>query len=275
MDEGASEKERVAGVFDRASATYDQVGVEFFGTVAAELVRCTVPRPGESVLELGSGRGASVLPSARAVGPRGRVLATDLAPGMLAALRDLTSDLPWVEVREGDAEHPPAGPWDVVHAGLVLFFLPDLHGTLDRVRDVLAPRGRFGFTWFGESDDSWRGVTEQMQALLPGPTDRDGDEGESEPPGPFSSIDAMHVALADHGFREPTTTTIRVQVDFADAGQWWAWIWSAGLRALLERLEAHGVLDRARATVDPELERRAAEGTLSWWTDVRCTVTTR
>ncbi len=276
------EKARVAGVFDRASATYDQVGIDFFGTVAAELVRRTAPGPGESVLELGSGRGASALPAAHAVGPTGRVLATDLAPGMLASLEALAADLPWLEVRAGDAERPPPGPWDVVQAGLVLFFLPDLPGTLDRVREVLRPAGRFGFTWFGDSDDSWDDVTGRLQALAPAPSttapgvedEEDGEDGD-EQPGPFSSVDAMHAVLLDHGFTDPTTSTVRIRVDYADVEQWWAWIWSAGLRALLERLESRGLLDRARSEVDPELRRRAADGTLTWWTDVRCTVATR
>jgi ubiquinone/menaquinone biosynthesis C-methylase UbiE len=276
VDDGESEKARVVGIFDRASATYDQVGIEFFGTVAAELVRRTGPRAGESVLEIGSGRGASALPTARAVGPTGRVVATDLAPGMVAALREMSADMPWMEVREADAEHPPAGPWDVVHAGLVLFFLPDLHGTLDRIHEVLSPAGRFGFTWFGDSDDSWASLTQQMQAMVPAPPGAaPGVEDPEEDEGPFASVDAMDAVLADHGFHDPTTTTLRVRVDFADVDQWWAWIWSAGLRGLLERLDAHGVLEQARAGVDPELGRRTADGTLSWWTDVRCTVATR
>ena len=42
-------KESVAGVFDRAAATYDQTGVEFFGPVGRHLVDLTAPRPGERV----------------------------------------------------------------------------------------------------------------------------------------------------------------------------------------------------------------------------------
>ncbi len=78
-------KAGVAGVFDRAAATYDQVGVDFFRPIGRFLVSRTAPRPGERILDLGCGRGASALPAAEAVGPTGAVLATDLAPTMVEA----------------------------------------------------------------------------------------------------------------------------------------------------------------------------------------------
>ena len=76
-------KAGVAGVFDRAAATYDQVGVEFFQPIGRFLVSRTDPQPAERVLDVGCGRGASAIPAAEAVGPTGSVLATDLAPSMV------------------------------------------------------------------------------------------------------------------------------------------------------------------------------------------------
>ena len=85
----------------------------------------------------------------------------------------------------------------------------------------------------------------------------------------------MHAMLSASGFSDPTTSIQRVDVAFRDPAQWWDWIWSAGLRVLLERLHEHGVLEQAHELVDPVLEQRLAEGTLSWWADIRCTVAQR
>lgn len=262
-------KAGIAGVFDRAAETYDQVGLEFFGPVADALVARTAPTPGERVLDVGCGRGASALRAARRVGPGGAVHAVDLAPRMVEGLRAQSADLPWLIAEVGDAEHPPPGPWDVVQASLVLFFLPDLSGTLDRYRAALAPTGRLGFTWFGEGDDSLDEVMDSIADALP---------EDARPPrgvattGPFSSVTALEALLAEHGYHDVSTTQVRIALAFDDPDHWWAWTRSQGMRVFLEQHEALGTLDEVRARVTPMLEERARAGRLRWWTDVRVTL---
>ena len=160
-------KAGVAGVFDRASATYDQVGVDFFRPVGRFLVDRTEPRSGERVLDVGCGRGASALPAAEAVGSTGSVLATDLAPSMVEDVRGQSEAMPWLRAEVGDAEQPPDGPVDLIQASLVLFFLPNLDAALARYREVLAPGGRLGLTWFGERDKRWDAVFAALTDDLP------------------------------------------------------------------------------------------------------------
>lgn len=264
-------KAGIAGVFDRAAETYDQVGLEFFGPVAEALVERTAPQPGERVLDVGCGRGASALRAARAVGPGGRVHAIDLAPRMVEGLREQAGVLPWLTVELRDAEDPPPGPWDVVQASLVLFFLPGLGDALDRYSAALAPGGRLGLTWFGAADASWDEVTDAIALALP---------EDARPPlgvatqGPFGSVDALESLLAEHGYTAASTTELRVELAFDDPDHWWAWTRSQGMRVLVEQHEARGTLDAVRADVDRMLEARAAAGRLRWWTDVRVTVAT-
>ncbi|KRF36430.1 class I SAM-dependent methyltransferase [Nocardioides sp. Soil805] len=257
------------GVFDRAAETYDQVGVTFFGTVARSLVDRTAPRHGERVLDLGCGRGASALLAARAVGPSGCVHATDLAPRMVAGLHSRSGDLPWLSAEVGDAEHPPVGPWDVIQASLVLFFLPDLASAVDRYRVALAPRGRLGLTWFGAADESWAPV---YAALVGGLPEEDRPPRNVTTSGPFESPASLERLLGAHGYGDVVTTEVRVEVVFEDVEQWWAWTWSQGQRVLLEAHERHGTLHTLRESVDPLLEERSERDQLRWWTDVRCTI---
>lgn len=99
---------RLAAVFDRAAASYENVGVPWFTPLARRLVDEIGPQPGERALDIGCGRGAALFPLADAVGPTGRVTGIDLAPGMVAATgaeareRGLTN----VELHVMDASAP-------------------------------------------------------------------------------------------------------------------------------------------------------------------------
>src|SRR5204863_5211695 len=119
----------IVGAFDRAAATYDAVGVEFFGRIAGYLLDDVTLQPGERVLDVGTGRGAVLLPAAAAVAPTGHVTGIDLAPSMVSATQSDIGQLGITnaDVRVDDAQEPALDPssYDVVTASLVLFLLPE------------------------------------------------------------------------------------------------------------------------------------------------------
>jgi len=133
----------IAGVFDRAADSYDDVGVPWFGPIAQGLVEELDVRAGERVLDLGCGRGAALPPLARAAGSTGRALGLDLAPRMVERTARDARDLPQLEVRVGDACAPDVEQqaYDVVSCCLVLFFLPDPAAAVRAWVPALAPGG--------------------------------------------------------------------------------------------------------------------------------------
>ena len=75
----------VAAVFGRTADRYDSV-IPFFTSFGALLVEAAALEPGQRVLDMGCGRGATLLPASVAVGPMGRVVGIDLAEEMVALL---------------------------------------------------------------------------------------------------------------------------------------------------------------------------------------------
>jgi ubiquinone/menaquinone biosynthesis C-methylase UbiE len=150
----------IAGVFDRAADTYDNVDVAWFTPIAQGLVEELAVQPGERVLDVGCGRGAALVPLARAAGPTGTALGIDLAPRMVQHAADATRDLPQVEVRVADAIAPglPPSSYDVVASTLVLFFLPDPGAAVRTWVQLLATGGRLGVTTFGPQDRRWKQI---------------------------------------------------------------------------------------------------------------------
>jgi arsenite methyltransferase len=103
-------------------------------------------RPGQRVVDCGSGAGADSLIAAGLVGPSGYVIGIDMTPEMLIKARRNaeTAGLPNVEFREGVLEALPVpDDWaDLVISNGVLNLVPDKELALAEIFRVLRPGGR-------------------------------------------------------------------------------------------------------------------------------------
>jgi len=104
-------------------------------------------KPGETVLDLGSGGGIDVLLSARRVGPSGKAYGLDMTDEMLALARENQSKagLENVEFLKGEIEHIPLpdDSVDVIISNCVINLSADKGQVLREAFRVLKPGGRF------------------------------------------------------------------------------------------------------------------------------------
>lgn len=111
----------------------------------AALERAEV-RPGETVVDLGCGRGRDVLRAAALVGPRGRATGVDASEAMLAAARAaVPPGLENVTFVRSDlaALALDAASADVVVSSCAVNHAPDKAAVFREVHRVLRPGGRF------------------------------------------------------------------------------------------------------------------------------------
>jgi arsenite methyltransferase len=104
-------------------------------------------RPGDTVLDLGSGGGIDVLLSARRVGPTGKVYGLDMTDEMLALARDnqRKAGATNVEFLKGEIEEIPlpGASVDVIISNCVINLSADKDRVLAEAFRVLRPGGRF------------------------------------------------------------------------------------------------------------------------------------
>jgi arsenite methyltransferase len=104
-------------------------------------------KPGETVLDLGSGAGIDVLLSARRVGPTGKAYGLDMTDEMLALAQEnkRKSGLTNVEFLKGEIENIPLSDnsVDVIISNCVINLSGDKDRVLKEAFRVLKPGGRF------------------------------------------------------------------------------------------------------------------------------------
>ena len=104
-------------------------------------------KPGETVLDLGSGGGIDVLLSARRVGPTGKAYGLDMTDEMLTLANEnkLKSGLTNVEFLRGEIENIPLpdNSVDVIVSNCVINLSADKDQVLREAYRVLKPGGRF------------------------------------------------------------------------------------------------------------------------------------
>ena len=117
--------------FDALSALFDDSTFRHFEALGID--------EGWHCWEVGAGGPTVPTRLAERVGPQGRVLATDIDVSWAG-----TATAQGVEVRCHDValDEPPAGPFDLVHARLVLVHLTDRDAALRSMAGALRPGGR-------------------------------------------------------------------------------------------------------------------------------------
>jgi SAM-dependent methyltransferase len=163
-----------------------QAGLDARLAVASEvLVGRAAPCPGERVIDVGCGTGATILAVAERVGVRGSVLAVDISEPMLALARRRSAERGQRQVRflRADAQTHPfePGAHDLLISRLGVMFFSDPVAAFANLLSALRSGGRLAFVcwapldanpWFSESlavGARWLGPPEPQPPHAPGP----------------------------------------------------------------------------------------------------------
>jgi ubiquinone/menaquinone biosynthesis C-methylase UbiE len=235
-DKNAAYKEWITRVFDRSSEQYSQIGPRFFQYFGQKVVERAGVMEGSTILDVACGRGANLVAAYDKAGPAGKVIGVDLSAQMVAETQKelASSGLDAIQVKQMDAEELQflAGTFDFVLCGFALFFFPDVEKALSEILRVLKPGGVFCATTFGDDDKRWTAFDDMgatyKDRLKPVPLVKRKT---------FNEVEQIIETFTQVGFQTIEIFPEDKEFYFQDVDEWWASLWSHGMRGLLERMD--------------------------------------
>jgi SAM-dependent methyltransferase len=231
-------------------------------------------KAGHAVLDVATGIGEPALTAAKRTGPKGSVVASDFAAGMLEVGRERAKELGLSNVKfvEADAETlaVEAGPFDAATCRWALMLMPDPRAACAGVRKALKPGARFAAAVWAEAENvPFIAIPQSIAA-------REGNFPPPPPgsPGPFvlGAPGALEKVFAGAGFEDVRAETFRVTFSYASSREFMGFISdvSGSMRKTLAEAPAE-VRERVRSAIERETARLAAkDGSLRLENLVRC-----
>lgn len=254
-------KRQIADLYNRVATDYGQIGPRFFEHFGRRLVQLTGVTPGARVLDIGSGRGASLMAAAEVAQSNSLIVGTDIAYQMARETwnecqrRNLANV--WLLQVDGDYLAFCSNSFNFVLCGFAIFLFPEPDHTLQEWYRILIPGGRVGICVASRGDDRWQWYEQlliQYQhrhqfALSPGGSDL-------RRPGAIKEL--MEVT----GLSKVEFVEESYEFTYADAEEWWQTKWTHGARFPLEQMSKE-VMTQFRSEVFDQLLHAEAEDRLS------------
>jgi SAM-dependent methyltransferase len=184
--------------------------------VSSRLVEMAGIEPGARVLDVACGLGEPTLTAARAAGDEGAVVATDIAPQMIALARDRAAqagieNVEFVEIAANSLDFP-GDSFDAAVSRWGIIFEPNAEAVAGRVREFLKEGARFAISSWGTPEQvpflsiPMRTVMERLDVPPPPPGT----------PGPLSrpTPEAVGGLLSEGGFSDVEVEEIEINFEW-------------------------------------------------------------
>ncbi len=189
---------------------------ELLRPISERLLEVADAKPGEFVLDIGCGGGATTFAFAARVAPDGEALGLDVSKTMLERARERTpEDVPACFVHaDATVYEAPPGEIDLVVSRFGVMFFADPAQSFANLRASMKPGARLAFAcWRAARDNPWLIVPLRAIAGYAPPLPETGPED----PGPFAFADETRVRrlLAEAGFVDIDVAPENFDLDIA------------------------------------------------------------
>lgn len=248
-------------LWDKVAVNFGELGPDYWKRFGKKLVELSNVDNGDYILDIGTGRGSSLFPSAYLVGKDGRVIGTDISKSMVSATNDeiakrniINAEVIQVDIEalNFDDEY-----FDKIIAGFSLGGILMNEEYLQNLIHTLKNHGQLSFSMWGvQNDQQW--LTDIVNDYI-----KPVQENKSEN---ITSIrldcaEGIKAVLKNAGLKDIETYETVNEVIYIDATQWWTEMWNNALRNIFETIEKMGqdIFDEFKNKVNIALQNFKSE----------------
>src|SRR6476646_3935932 len=223
-------QDRAAFTYNAAADCFDASPLSFLDYFGRRTIELALLPIGPRVLDVCCGTGASALPAAEAVGPKGHVIGVDLAKQLLelARTKAIQRNLGNIEFEVGDmlSLRFPVASFDAVVCVFGIFFVPDMAKAVSELWNRIRPGGKLAVTTWGRNfcepanNAFWRSIENARPDLYKGFN-------------PWDRIDnpvSLRKILDEAGVTSPKISAENRLHPISSAEEWWAIVLGSGYR---------------------------------------------
>jgi ubiquinone/menaquinone biosynthesis C-methylase UbiE len=254
-------KEFLSQLFTKVSKGFDQSGPKFFTHFGELLVSFSDIKQGSKVLDVGCGRGASLIPAAKRVGKLGKVVGIDISKGMIDELQKDVKKLGLnnVELIAGDVEKLEfIDEYDRILCGFSIASFPDVEKVFTKFRQFLQPDGKIAVSnWHKNAHKGWEWMSKAI-----------GDHVTKENPllktngveYEFDTAENMKLFLEKMGLKNVEVEVQEKLFYFKNEEDWWQTSLNNGMRAVLDRMEGKALENFKRTAFKRLSQMKTSKG---------------